>query len=111
METSVEPKQTGGISTPTEFKRQKGRSAKITFKEWTDDQVKVVESNAIFHCWALRHGKQTRQGAEIRIPTMETVAICELPDGRVRMVNPEKVQFLDQWENKPKPPPPKEVNA
>lgn len=72
----------------------KGRPARITYKQFdkADREVKVIEAEARFHCWGIRKTKESTP----KIVTTETVGICELQCGAVRLVHPEKIQFLDK---------------
>ena len=71
---------------------KRGRPAKITFKRFDkeSDKVMTVESEARFHCWGNRPAKD-----KTTIST-ETVGICELPDGHIKLVMPERIQFQDR---------------
>lgn len=103
METTQTPTErignTGGAQTPAETKRQKGRSVKISFILWDGKNKNEVTENATFHCWGVRVAKRsddTPKGPQFA----ETVGICELENGHVRLVRPEKIVFTD----KTKPP-------
>lgn len=72
----------------------KGRPARISYKQW-DDKNRVpiiVEADARFHCWGIRKPKEDRSQVQIS----ETVGICELDTGAIRLVHPEKIRFLDK---------------
>jgi hypothetical protein len=76
-------------------KEKKGRPAKISFKSYDPDKgVAFIESLAQFHCWGSRPPKKP-QDDKPRLTGSETVGICELPNGQVRLVQPERIQFLD----------------
>ena len=74
----------------------KGRPARISYKQWdsTKSAPIVVETDARFHCWGVRKQKER----DVRSAVQETVGVCELPDGAVRLVQPEKIRFLDAKE-------------
>ncbi len=88
--------QTGGTATTKEHKRQRGRSARVTFKEWDGTKANEVTRNATFHCWALRTAKMSDENPKKGNLHSETVALVEFEDGKVRMVRPEKIQFTDR---------------
>lgn len=73
---------------------KKGRECHITFKQYdnTKGTVSLVESKARFHCWGIR---QPKEAGKPKVAFGETVGICELPDGKIRLVIPEKIQFKD----------------
>ncbi len=50
---------------------------------------KIAKVECDFHCWGYRKVGEAGQA-------MESVAICRLDDGRVRLALPEKVRFLEQ---------------
>jgi hypothetical protein len=54
-------------------------------KDWALTKVR-----GRFHCWAYKQSKNTDQ----KLGGAESVAIVELPDGRVRLATPERVRFL-----------------
>jgi len=73
----------------------KGRPARISYKQW-DDKNKipiVVEADARFHCWGIRKPKENDRS---QMQVSETVGVCELDSGVVRLVHPEKIKFLDK---------------
>jgi hypothetical protein len=72
----------------------KGRPARISYKQWDDQtrQAITVEADARFHCWGIRKPRETKA----QITVSETVGICELNDGAIRLVQPEKIRFLDK---------------
>lgn len=71
--------------------KEKGRPANITYKLYDKDEVKDISSDARFHCWGHRRLK-----GEQKVNSTETVGICELTDGQIRLVLPEKIKFLDK---------------
>lgn len=79
------------IPVPTDIKL-KGRNVKVRIKMEIDGKVETVEQTAKFHVWGFRKGRSP----DPKLASMETVGVVELPDGKIRMVLPEKVQFLDQ---------------
>ena len=72
----------------------RGRPIKIQFIEWNGQERKIVESQASFHCWGFR--KQKSADDKPKMTLMETVGVCELPTGDIRLVVPEKIKFLDK---------------
>lgn len=76
--------------------KRKGRPARISFKSYDAEKgaAEVIEANARFHCWGIRKAKVTDERP--RMPAVETVGICELETGEVRLVLPEKIKFLDK---------------
>ena len=76
-------------------KPEKGRPAQISYKNFANGQVSIIEAQARFHCWGIRKSKSSDQkpkGPEVS----ETVGICELEDGVIRLVQPERIKFLDK---------------
>lgn len=71
----------------------KGRPAQISFKDFNEEtkEVYVVNTTARFHCWGIRKQK----GDSPRIRGMETVGVCELATGGIKLVQPERIKFLD----------------
>lgn len=69
----------------------KGRTVLIKIKVEKAGRPELVEIPALFHVWGFRKSKHP----DPKVITMETVAVCELPDGKIRLVMPEKVKFLD----------------
>lgn len=70
----------------------------VTLKNFNPEtQTRYEEKKeANFHCWGYR---QAKTGTPKPGPC-ETVGICELEDGRIRLVKPESIQFL---RSKPQP--------
>jgi hypothetical protein len=57
------------------------------------DKWAVTTRAAIFHRWGSRYSKAPNPTGNC-----ETVGIVELDNGRIRMVSPEKVRFLEgEW--------------
>ncbi len=76
-------------------KKKKGRPCKMSYTKF-NQKTKTpiqIETEAHFHCWASRPTKNDDKSFNSRIT--ETVGICELPDGWIRLVRPEKIQFTD----------------
>jgi|SRR6185312_12762385 len=96
QEMSLEERMgnTGGPLTPKEHKRQRGRSCKVTHKEWDGEKANEIVSSGTFHCWGLRQNKPA--DTKPKITGSETVALVEFEDGRMRMVRPDKIQFTDR---------------
>lgn len=69
----------------------KGRKVEVTIKQMEGKQVAVRTMKAVFHCWGYRPVKDVKDS-----PHVETVAVCELPGGNIRLVRPENVQFTDR---------------
>jgi hypothetical protein len=74
---------------------EKGRPARISYKQWDEKSRSPItlEADARFHCWGIR---KPRENNRAQIQASETVGICELADGAVRLVQPEKIKFLDK---------------
>lgn len=77
--------------------KAKGRPAIITFKDYNKEtkEVSLVEAKAHFHCWGVRKPKSQEPG----VYGLETVGVCELESGHVRLVYPEKIKFIDNKNN------------
>lgn len=75
----------------TELKLR-GRKVLIDIRIDNKGQVEHIQEEAVFHVWGYRKPKGPFVAGNLQ--PMETVAICERPDGKVRMVLPEKVKFL-----------------
>ena len=75
--------------------KEKGRPAQISYKNFANGQVLFLESKARFHCWGIRKSKTSDQKPKA-LEVSETVGICELEDGTVRLVQPERIKFLDK---------------
>jgi hypothetical protein len=71
---------------------KKGREVVASFKKFNGREVVAVTETARFHCWGVRKLRATNSTEVIGV---ETVAICELGDGHVKLVHPEHVKFLD----------------
>ena len=66
-----------------------GRPVMIKDKDY---QTKAIrERKGIFHVWGYQ-----RTGGKAGAPSMNTVAIVELEDGRITAKNPDYVTFLDR---------------
>lgn len=79
------------LPVPTDIKLR-GRSVKVKIKIDVGGKAELVEQEAKFHVWGFRKGKSP----DPKLASMETIAVVELSDGKIRMVLPEKVQFLDK---------------
>jgi hypothetical protein len=96
VENLTSDEKNGASATPPkELKRQRGRNAKVTYKDWSNDAVVEKTEMATFHCWGVRIAKQSDKTPK-GPPAMETVGICELENGQVRLVKPEKILFTDR---------------
>lgn len=71
---------------------KKGRPVTASFKKFDGRNVVSVTEPAQFHCWGVRKLKNGVAGDVIGV---ETVAVCELPSGGVKLVHPERIQFTD----------------
>lgn len=77
---------------PTDIKLR-GRKVLVTAKFPTPDgKSETKEIEAKFHVWGFRKMKS----ADPKIANMETIGIVEFDDGKIRMITPEKVRFLDK---------------
>lgn len=78
---------------------QKGRPVSIKFKKFNGRELEAKEAVARFHCWGFRKSKDNKwaRKKDERDPIIqETVAVCELEDGSIKLVIPERVKFLDK---------------
>lgn len=73
----------------------KGRKVEIQFKKFdkAKDQLLHLKEVATFHVWGYRQVKSMPGAPKVMVP--ETVAVCELSSGEIRLVSPEKVKFLE----------------
>ena len=79
------------LPVPTDIKL-KGRNVMVKIKVEREGKVETIEQTARFHVWGFRKGRSP----DPKLASMEPVGVVELPDGKIRMVLTEKVQFLDQ---------------
>lgn len=70
-----------------------GRPVLIKDQEWQGrDKPKIPrERKGIFHVWGYK-----RVGGKTAGPSMQTVAIVELEDGRITSKLPDSITFLDR---------------
>lgn len=78
----------------------KGRPAHVKWSVWDIEKRELLETeaDARFHCWGNRPPKKIHDGEGLPprlLNGMETVGICELKDGSVKLIRPERIQFLD----------------
>ncbi len=77
--------------------KKRGRNCTIKFKDFRKDGAPPITEAATFHCWGYRPAKLESKQASTHC---ETVAVCELSTGHIRLVRPENIQFTDVSESK-----------
>lgn len=68
-----------------------GRPVKVKYKTRKGE----VESVGVFHQWGIRQAKDSI-GAPKQNIFGETVGVCELADGSIKILRPEKITFTDR---------------
>ena len=70
-----------------------GRPVLITDAQWHGEGKPKTprERKGVFHIWGYK-----RTGGKTEAPSMSTVAIVELEDGRITTKKPEEITFLDK---------------
>jgi hypothetical protein len=66
-----------------------GRPVIVRDKDWKTQQIR--ERKGTFHVWGYQ-----RFGGKDTPPSMQTVAVVELDDGRITSKRPDDITFLDK---------------
>ena len=69
------------------------RKCEVEIKQEVNGRVETQRHQAMFHVWGYR---EIKGPPHKRAFENETVGICELKGGKVRLVRPEKIRFLDE---------------
>lgn len=90
MESSTESKAPQSSTTSKGAKAQNmGRPVLIRDQDWKTKEQR--ERRGTFQVWGYK-----RFGGKDQPPSMETVAIVELDDGRITSKKPDSITFLDR---------------
>lgn len=79
------------------FKSQ--RPVEISFSQWQQQSntKEQITAQGVFHCWGQRSVlRKIDPDSPKSFNTQETIGVCELPTGQIRLIKPEKIIFLDR---------------
>jgi len=73
------------------------RPVEMTFSQFDSDGKKQITAQGVFHCWGQRSVlRKIDPDSPKSFNTQETIGVCELPTGQIRLIKPEKIIFLDR---------------